>query len=510
MYSRIMTSMVDGIRAIPIQVEVDISMGMPMFDMVGYLSPEVREAKERVRTALHQCGILLPAKRITVNLSPANIKKTGTGFDLPIAVALLAAMEQVRPEACSDTIFLGELSLSGQLLPVRGALPVVSDSVRNGIGNYVVAVENLQESRLVQRAQVYGFADLPAVIRYLQEGSYEEPVQTKRQGKPEWAGVDFSEVNGQQFLRRAAEIAASGMHNMLMVGPPGAGKTMISERMATILPPLTEEEQLEVSKIYSVSGRLAEENGLLDRRPFRSPHHTISTAGLAGGGKTIKPGEISLAHHGVLFLDELTEFSKATLEVLRQPLEEHKIDLTRAAGSVTYPSDFLLLASMNPCNCGYYPDQNRCRCTHASLQRYFSRISQPLIDRIDLCVEAPNVSFAELTKKGDNESSEAIRKRVCACQKRQVARYRGEPFCHNSGIPASKLALYCALDDRGVRYMEQMFAKLALTARTYHKILRIARTIADMEGAERIHMRHLTEAVCYRSINDRFWGGECV
>ena len=507
MYSRITTLMLDGIRAIPVQVEVDISVGMPVFDMVGYLAPEVREAKERVRTALHNCGILLPAKRITVNLSPANVRKNGTGFDLPIAVALLAAMELVEQEKCKDTVFVGELNLSGQIMPVRGILPMVSDGVKEGYRTFVVPAENLVESRLVPQAQVYGVSSLTAVLSYLQEGIYQEP-EGKQGGKNQQKQPpDFSEVYGQQFLKRAAEIAACGMHNMLMVGPPGAGKTMISERIATILPPLTEEEQLEVSKIYSVCGLMAETSALVRQRPFRSPHHTISMAGLAGGGRTLKPGEISLAHHGVLFLDELPEFSKAALEILRQPMEENCIHLTRVAGSTTYPSDFLLLASMNPCNCGYYPDRNRCRCTQTALQRYFGRISQPLIDRMDLCVEAPSVSFTELTGRGSNESSRIIRDRVCACQQRQLFRFRNEPFLHNSGIPAAKLQEYCRLGEPEQRYMEEMFHKHMLTARTYHKILRVARTIADMQESETIRMNHLTEAVCYRSIGEKFWGG---
>ena len=318
----------------------------------------------------------------------------------------------------------------------------------------------------MKEAGILGFSSLTEVFSYLRDGSYEESSVIPSAGDKKKKQLDFSEVNGQSFLKRAAEIAASGMHNMLMVGPPGAGKTMISERIATILPPLSQQEQLELSKIYSVCGLLTDSEELMSERPFRSPHHTISSAGLAGGGVVPKPGEISLAHHGVLFLDELTEFSKATLEILRQPLENSRIHLSRAAGSVVYPAAFLLLASMNPCNCGYYPDMQRCRCTPASLRRYFDRVSQPLIDRMDICVEAPGVSYEELTGGGVNESSADIRMRVKECQEIQMKRYEGENFCHNSRIPASRIEEFCRLGEKEQKYMENMYHKMALTART--------------------------------------------
>ncbi|MCH5332366.1 MAG: YifB family Mg chelatase-like AAA ATPase [Agathobacter sp.] len=522
MYSTTMTSMPVGIRAVPIRVEVDISAGMPAFEMVGFLASEVREARERVRTALHNCGIALPAKRITVNLSPANIRKSGTGFDVAIAVALLAAMGLVDGERAADALYVGELNLRGDILPVSGVLPIVSDAAADGTRRFVVPAENMWEARLVQTAEIRGFSSLTELLGFLRGEPYTETeagsAGDKPCAEPEAAGemphedseapeADFSEVNGQAYLRRVAEVAASGMHNLLMIGPPGAGKTMIAERMATILPPLVREERLELSKIYSVRGMLGKRRDLIARRPFRSPHHTASLAGLVGGGKDLRPGEISLAHKGVLFLDELTEFEKSTVETLRQPLEEHEIHLVRAAGSVSYPSDFLLVAAMNPCNCGYYPDLQRCCCTPAMLRRYIGRVSKPLLDRIDICAEAPAVTYRELAGKAKNESSADIRSRVQECHELQLARYQGQGFCHNSRIPAAQIADYCALGEKEERYMEQVFGARSMTARSYHKVLRVARTVADLDHSDPIKIRHLSEAACYFGFDEKFWGG---
>ena len=512
MYSMIHTAALEGIHTIPVLVEVDVSAGLPMFEMVGYLSSEVREAKERVRTALHNCGISLPAKRITMNLAPANIKKIGTAFDLPIAVALMCSLGIVETERCKDIVFVGELSLNGRILPVNGILPIVSDGVKDKKYRFVVPKQNQHEANLVKEALIYTFDDLSELIRFLNN---EENADNWKVPKPtseelndnKIYHVDFSDVNGQQLLKRASEVAAAGMHNMLMIGPPGAGKTMISERIPTILPPLLEEEKLELSKIYSICGLLDNKNALIRDRPFRNPHHTISKAGLVGGGFHPNPGEISLAHQGVLFLDELTEFHRDTIEVLRQPLEEKKISLARAGGQIVYPANFLLLAAMNPCKCGYYPDMQKCRCTESEQKRYFGKISQPLIDRIDICVEASPLSYAELRGNGNNESSAEIRARVIACHKRQRVRFANEDFWYNNQIPASKLETYCFLEAKEAAYMENMFEKMELTGRTYHKILRVARTIADLDEEEGIRLHHLREAICYRSINEKFWGG---
>ena len=506
MYSTIKTAILEGIHARPIQVEVDMSNGMPVFDMVGHLSPEVREGKERIRTALHSIGIILPAKRITVNLSPANIRKTGTGFDLPIAIAILQSLGVITKEACEGKLFAGELSLNGQILPINGVLPIVSDGVGEDTFEFVIPKGNESEGRLVSRAKVFAFSNLQEVIDFLGGKPYETDYSNMVELGSE-AEKDFQDVCGQGFIKRACEVAASGMHNMLLIGAPGAGKTMISERLATILPPLTDEERLELSKIYSVCGLLSNKNALIKTRPFRAPHHTITQAGLTGGGAIPKPGEISLAHNGVLFLDELPEFQKKTLEILRQPLEEHQVHLVRNLGNVTYPANFLLLAAMNPCNCGYYPDMQRCRCSEGGLRRYFEKVSQPLLDRIDICVEAPTLTYNELTGKEKGESSQSIQKRVFACHQIQCERFHGEPFSHNSAIPAARLEEFCFLEEREKQYMEKIYRKMFLTARTYHKILRVARTVADLEESHRIKVRHLNEAICYRNVDEKFWGG---
>lgn len=507
MYSTIQTAILEGIQTKEIQVEVDISSGMPVFEMVGHLAPEVREGKERIRTALHNIGVILPAKRITINLSPAHIRKSGTGFDLPIAIAIMQSLGLVTKEACEGKLFIGELSLNGQILPVNGILPVVSDGVMAGTKEFVVSRENDNEARLVKQAKVYSFANLREVLDFLGGRPYVEneyPIEDSMS----LLEKDFKDVCGQRFIKRACEVAAAGMHNMLLIGPPGAGKTMISERLATILPPLTDEERLELSKIYSVCGLLTNKNALITERPFRAPHHTITQVGLTGGGGIPKPGEISLAHNGVLFLDELPEFQKSTLEILRQPLEEHVIHLVRSKGTISYPSNFLLLAAMNPCNCGYYPDMNKCRCSDGSLRRYFDKVSQPLLDRIDICVEAPALRYEELTggeKRG--ESSQEIQKRVLACHEIQCERFKHEGFSHNSGIPAARLEEFCHLGKKELTYMEGIYNRMNLTARTYHKILRVARTLADMEQAKEIGICHLNEAICYRNVDEKFWGG---
>ena len=507
MYSIVSTAIIRGIHSVPVSVEADVSDGMPMFEMVGFLASEVKEAKERVRTALRNSGFVLPPKRITVNFTPADIRKSGSGFDLPIAVAVLAAMGSVPQDGLKDIFVTGEVGLNGKVQPVHGVLPMVAEAKERGITRCIVPVKNQREAELVTGMKVYGVTCVTDAISILRGETWHETKalynieETAQKGKM----PDFSDISGQHLVKRACEVAVSGMHNLLMVGPPGAGKTMMAMRIPSILPPLLPEEQMELSKVYSVSGMFAEREGLMQERPFRAPHHTVTMQGLTGGGLIPKPGEISLAHKGVLFLDELPEFQKNTLEVLRQPMEDKCVRLVRMQGCYEYPAEFMLVAAMNPCKCGYYPDMQKCRCSQNAIERYLGKISQPLLDRIDICVESPKVEFRELNECGQEETSEKIRERVITTQKIQQMRYAGENFMYNSQIPSVRIREYCGLTKKQEEYMEQIYQKLNLTARSYHKLLKVARTLADMDGEERIETRHLNEAICYRSLDKKFW-----
>lgn len=515
MYSIVSTAIIRGISSLPVQVEADVSDGMPVFDMVGFLASEVKEARERVRTALRNCGYVLPAKRITVNLSPANIRKTGSGFDLPVAAAILAALGLVREDRLASLLIVGEIGLNGSVQPVEGILPIVAEAKEHGFLQCMIPYGNLREAGLIQNVQMIPVKDLTEAAAYLNGQDLQASIQEmiKKAGQEfakeavpdEAKEPDFSQINGQQFVRRASEVAAAGMHNFLMVGPPGAGKTMIARRIPAILPPMCGQEQLELAKIYSVNGMLMQDSRMIKRRPFRSPHHSITPQGLVGGGTVPKPGEISLAHKGVLFLDELAEFQKSTLELLRQPMEEKEIHISRLHGSCSYPADFMLVAAMNPCPCGAYPDMNRCRCTQGAIERYLGRISQPLLDRIDICVETGPLTYQELTAKTENESSADIRARVCEAWQVQKKRFQGKGIYFNSQIPAEQLTEICQIGGGEEAYLKQIYQQANLTARSYHKLLRVARTIADLSHSRRVNVGHLSEAACYRSFDRQYW-----
>ena len=508
MYSQANGMALFGMEGVPIHVECDCSTGLPEMSMVGYLGAEVREARDRVRTALKNTGYQLPPRRITVNLAPADIRKEGTGFDLAIAVALLCSAEMVDlNDLLEDTVFIGELGLDGRLVPVSGVLTMVGAAKAAGYARCVVPADNGAEGALVEGIRVIGLESLDQLPLLAAGKLTPLPCRVRELLREESRRetVDFAEVNGQRALRRAAEVAAAGRHNLLMIGSPGAGKTMAARRIPTILPRLSLEEALEVSRIYSICGLLTPERPLILTRPFRSPHHTVSSFALVGGGRVPRPGEISLADRGVLFLDELPEFQKTALEALRQPLEDSEVSIARVQGSFRFPADVMLVAAMNPCRCGYFPDRNRCRCTEAEVENYLRRISRPLLDRMDLCVEAPPLGYGELTGKAKNESSADIRERVEAARERQAERFRGTDILFNARMTARQVKQYCALSREQNEFLRRVFEQKGLSARAYHRILKVARTVADLRGAEEISLEDLAEAVGYRTPAEKFW-----
>lgn len=499
LFRQVLSATVVGLEVCPVSVEVDVSDGLPCFTMVGYVSAQVREAQDRVRTALKNVGISMPPKRITVNLAPADIRKEGAGFDLPIAFGILSASGRIPQSALENVFFIGELGLNGEVRPVPGILPMILMAVEKKINLCVVPKANLAEAKVIKEMNCLGVQNIQELLDYFKYGVIPQEQQIMTPQIRQTYGVDFADILGQEAAKRAALVAVSGFHNMLMVGPPGSGKTMLAQRIPTILPPMTRKESLEVSKIYSVAGLLSKEQPLMGIRPFCDPHHTASPQALAGGGLVPKPGLISLSHRGCLFLDEMPEFSRKSLEILRQPLEDRTITISRTSGTYTFPAHFLLLAAMNPCPCGCYPDLNRCTCTPAEIKKYRSKISFPLLDRIDITTNVSAVSYEELQEKGTGRVTSAqLREQVERVRNIQKNRYEKEGFLFNSELPASKVETYCPMTPKAKDMMERVFQKLNLSARSYHRILRVSRTIADLDETKKIDISHISEAIYYR------------